>query len=78
MLESYYQIKLVTKHKTVPAVYAQDDNDVICNYPLWSVLLTPSCTSTSRKRHSKCRKRHFEALDSLCSESNNTNLLCLN
>ena len=31
--------------------YTQDDHDVICYYSLWSVLPTPCCWSTGRKRH---------------------------
>jgi len=31
--------------------YAQDDNNVICYYSLWSLLPTPCCRATGRKRH---------------------------
>jgi len=29
---------------------SEGDNDVICCYSLWSVLMTSSCRSSSRKR----------------------------
>jgi len=30
---------------------SKGDNDIICYNSLWSVLLTPCCRSTGRKRH---------------------------